>query len=177
MDRHRRNKHQKNNSTSKQLDEFPEDFDDVFFHNHTVEQDKKISILRNIVYKKVENAVIDRVSEYKGSDFALEDKLVVDFDTTGFSDFQWAVIREELQEHGFDARFGLTEGKISSFHIPVERSINLTETLNEKETRERKEKHGDDSSSDEEDIPDLEKLNPSGRVNLFKADGTNIYNM
>ena len=149
MNRHR-NRHQKTEHVSK-LDEFPEDFDDCFFHNQAVEQDKKIPVLRNIVYKKIKNAIIDRVAEHK-NDFPLTDKFVVSFETTGFSEFQWAVIREELQDCGFDPYFEFEEEKkdgeetttrrMKALHVPIERTISLTETLKEKNDREREEDNG-----------------------------------
>ena len=130
MDR-RRNKQQKSEPYSK-LDEFPEEFDDLFFLNHTVEQDKRIPLLRGMVYKKIKNAIIDRVSEY-GDDIEIEDKLDVVFDTTvEFTRFQWAVIRDELLDRGFDAHFTFDKEKVTSLIVPLERSIDLEETLEER---------------------------------------------
>ncbi len=138
MDRHRRNPKKEN---AVKLEEFPDDFTDVYFHNYTVEQDKKISVLRNIVYKKIKNAIIDRVAAYK--DYNLEDKFTVDFNTEGFTVFQWAVMREELNRCGLEAEFILDEeedkeedkeeetvensstNKLKQFCVTVERSISL----------------------------------------------------
>ena len=147
-----RNRHQKTDPVSK-LDEFPDDFDDVFFHNQAVEQDKKIPVLRNIVYKKIKNAIIDRVSEYKNGEFPLEDKFTIDIETSGFTEFQLAVVREELLERGFDARFNFDNNKIKTLTVPIERTISLTETLDEKEKREQR--VSEDSSDEESDIPNL----------------------
>lgn len=146
-----RNKQSKLSSEGK-LDEFPEDFDDVFFHNETVDQDTRIKVLRNVVFKKIKKSIIDRVLSYKTGEFPLEDNIVVDFDITGFSEFQWAVIREELLDRGFDARFGFDENnKMTSLHVPIKRTISLTETLDEKEEREREEGGCDSSDSDSDD--------------------------
>lgn len=146
-----RNKQSKLQSEGK-LDEFPEDFDDVFFHNETVDQDTRIKALRSVVYKKIKKSIIDRVLSYKTGEFPLEDTLIVDFEITGFSEFQWAVVREELLDRGFDARFGFDDdNKIKSLHVPVKRTISLTETLDEKEERERLEGGYCDSSDSEDD--------------------------
>lgn len=150
MDRHRRS--QKSESGSR-MGEFPEDFDDVFFHNQAVEQEKRILLLRGLVYKKIKNAIIDRVSEYKSGEFPLEDSFVVEFETADFNEFQWAVVREELLGCGFNARFEIVDGKITTLYVPVTRTISLTETLDEKLERERYD-HNRESDS-EEYVPDL----------------------
>lgn len=151
MNNRQRNRHQREH-TSK-LDVFPEEFDDIYFHEQTVEQDKNIAILRSMVYKKIKTAIIDRVSKYTLNEFSLEDKFNVDFDVESFSPFQWAVIREELLDRGFDAKFNFTEGKISSMTVPVERTISLTETLKDvnKKYREKNCCQVDTSSSDSEE--------------------------
>lgn len=148
-----RNKQSKLQSEGK-IDEFPEDFDDVFFHNETVDQDTRIKVLRNIVYKKIKKSIIDQVLSYKTGEFPLEDTLVVDFEVTGFSEFQWAVVREELLDRRFDARFEFDEdNKMKLLHVPIKRTISLTETLSEKEEREREEGVYCDSSESEDDEP------------------------
>lgn len=142
----KKNRNFKNESGSK-LDEFPEDFDDVFFHNLVVDQDRKIPVLRSIVYKKIKNAIIDRSAEYKTGGVELEDKFTVDFTSDGFTKFQWAVVREELLGVGFDASFEFDEtGNIKSLHVPIERSISVTETLKEKDKREQEEDFGGSDS-------------------------------
>ena len=149
-----RNKQSKLSSEGK-LEEFPDDFDDVFFHNETVDQDTRIKVLRSVVYKKIKKSIIDRVLSYKTGEFPLEDIINVEFDiVTDFSEFQWAVVREELLDRGFDAKFSFDENnKIKSLNVPIKRTISLTETLDEKEEREKEEGCcGDESSSDEDEL-------------------------
>lgn len=146
-----RTRHQKSDNLSK-LDEFPDDFDDVYFHNQAVEQDKKIPIVRNIVYKKIKNAIIDRVSEYKEDDFPLNDKFTIDFELTNYSEFQWAVIREELVNCGFDARFEFDDNKKPvNLQVFVERTIDVNETLEEKLKHECDHHHHKSDEEEEEE--------------------------
>jgi hypothetical protein len=148
-----RNKQSKLSSEGK-LEEFPDDFDDVFFHNETVDQDTRIKVLRSIVYKKIKKSIIERVLSYKTGEFPLEDIINVEFDiVTDFSEFQWAVVREELLDRGFDAKFIFDENnKIKSLTVPIRRTISLTETLDEKEEREKECCNEESSSSDDDEI-------------------------
>lgn len=131
---HRKRKHNKEQSS---IDEFPEDFDDVYFYNHALERDKRIGVLRNIVYKQLKNSIIERVAGYKDNEFEVCDKYEVEFNfnnvnTNSFNLFQWGVVREELQERGFDARFVFENETPIKMIVPIERSIDLKQTLDER---------------------------------------------
>jgi hypothetical protein len=126
-------------STNPKLDQFPDDFDVDFFHQTVIDRDDKVSILRNMVYKKIKNKIIERVAEYTDDNITLEDKFVVDFELTGYQVFQWAVIREELLNLQFDSYFKFENDKPISFHVDVVRDIDIFETLKEKNEREKRE--------------------------------------
>ena len=144
MDRRRRDEKRKSQVST--MDEFPEEFDDVFFHNFTLETDKKIPVLRNIVYKKIKNYIIERVSEYKNIE--LEDSFQVQFTTDGFTNFQWAVIREELMEQGFNVNSSLDEtGKLVGITVLISRKITLTGSRDDFDP-----KINEESESDEDKV-------------------------
>lgn len=141
----RRNK----KNTNIKLDEFPEDFDDVLFHNKTVSKTSQIQIIRNEVYKAVRNAIIDRITSYKEI-VPLND----DFNVTISVDkkklfYSYAIVREELLDRGFDARFEYDIDDVdkkfpSSIIIPVERKTDTKITLTEKLSGEDNEEESDD---------------------------------
>jgi len=110
------------------LDEYPESFDDTFFHNELVESNSKIPVLRHIVYKKIKSAIIERIESYKGGDISLSDEFDVEFNTSdySFTDFEWAVIREEIMDLGFDVFTEVNDGKLTGLKVHVERSIELS---------------------------------------------------
>jgi hypothetical protein len=120
------------------LDEFPEDFDDLFFHNLTVDSQQKIGILRSIVYKTIKNQIYDRIKSYKDDNIPLEDKFEVSFKTEGYTEFQWAVVRDELLHCGYDPKSVFNdENKLVELIVSIERTINLTKTLEERMREER----------------------------------------
>lgn len=121
-----RTKYQRQENVSR-LDEFPDEFDDIYFYNHVVESDSKAPVLRGVVYKKIRDAIIDRVAEYK--DVELEDVFQVDFDLDGFTIFQWSVIHEELLSRGFDSEFIFEDDKPVKLIVKIERKNNLYETI------------------------------------------------
>ena len=130
------------------LDEFPDDFSDVYFHNQTVEADKRIPILRNIVYKKIRDSIIDRIVDYKDK-IPLNDTYNIEFTIGEFNEFQWGVIRDELQNLGFDPYFEWKDAD-NSLHqmiVPIERKLDLEETRLEKIKREEEE-NGEFSDDD-----------------------------
>lgn len=141
-----RNKNKRDEPHTK-LDEFPDDFDDVFFYNMTIESDSRIPLLRSVVYKKIKNAIIDRVAEY-GSTISVDDSFTVEFKTDDFSQFQWAVVREELLDRGFDAKFSLDDGKITAMNVYIDRKISLTETIHD---RVHEDSSSDNDSSEDDD--------------------------
>jgi hypothetical protein len=165
----------------KKLEEFPEDFDDVFFHNKTVEYCKNISILRNVVYKKLKTAITDRITSYSASSVSslpLEDKFTVTFELNGYSIFDWSVIREELMERGFVCEFVFEENNTTnniplSLFVELERKIKLTGPLEDEENNEEEEECSDNESDISEDelrvrFPYPSKRNtPSNDNNLF----------
>jgi hypothetical protein len=151
MDRQRRNKRDPQSI----LIEFPDDFDDLYYHTEMLKATKEIDILRNVVYKRVKEAVISRVKS-QTPPFALVDRFVVTMDTGDYSNFSWAVIREDLMKSGFEADFEFDEsksdvktedestkteddeepaekfrivGKITKINIVIERKIALTGPL------------------------------------------------
>lgn len=134
MSRHRRNRHHTKEAI---LKEFPEEFDDVFFHKIAVSYDKKIPVLRNIVYKRIKSSIIDRVEKY--TDIPLNDSFTLSFPRGEYSDFQWGVIKEELLDYGFDAKLLLKEGKVEEMTVNIERLMNLPETLQDRKDEERDE--------------------------------------
>jgi hypothetical protein len=133
---------------STKLDEFPEDFEDVLFHNMTVESNRNIPILRSIVYKKVKTAINDRVkmSVESKEPIPLVDTFDVLIDCKDNSDFEVAIIREELMECGFVAEFATTEGGSRILTVTVERKISLTGKL---ETSRYSDSDSDSDSNEE----------------------------
>jgi hypothetical protein len=127
----------KRSISSSRIDEFPHLFDDSFFYNQTLDQNKHISILRNIVYRKIKKDIIDRVTNYQLENFPLNDKFEIIFETDEYTEFQWAVIRRELLDCGFDARFTFDSKnrEIRNMIVPIERKISLFETLSHREDR------------------------------------------
>ena len=133
----RRNReNRENKSRNSKLDEFPEDFDDVSFHNEAVDQERKIPVLRQIVYKKLKNEIVDRVASYEIGKFPLEDKFDVVLDISTYTEFQWAVIVEELSDRGFNVKVDLEDNKLKSITVEIERSISLTEPHKSTKTHE-----------------------------------------
>lgn len=126
------NKYRKKNNSESKLEEFPEELDDILFFNECVkQQDRKLKILRSIVYKNINEAIIDKVSSYD-DDFKLEDIFTVNIPNTNFTNFQWSVIREELLWRGIDSKSVLGEdGKLKSLDVIIERKSSLTQTLDE----------------------------------------------
>lgn len=115
------------------LDEFPDDFDDLIFHNLTVDSQQKIKILRSIVYQTIKKEVYDRVNSYSDDDISLEDKFEVKFKITGYSLFQWAIVRDDLLHCGFDPKNVYDENNnLVEIIVPIERKISLTKTLEER---------------------------------------------
>lgn len=105
---------------------FPDDFCDVFFHNEMIEADKKIPHLRYVVYRKIKDSIIERVSSSRDlKQQPLKDSFDVTFETSGYSEFQWAVIREELMDVGFDAEFSFNDDTIDKLIVTVKREISL----------------------------------------------------
>ena len=130
------------------LDDFPDDFDDLIFHNSTVDSQKKIKILRSIVYQTIKNEVYDRVKSYS-DDIPLEDKIEVKFKTNGYSLFEWAIVRDDLLHCGFDPKNVYDENnKLVEIVIPIERKISLTKTLEERIKEEEEYCCYSDSDSD-----------------------------
>lgn len=130
-----RNKNKRRGSQPK-LDEFPEDFDDTFFHNELVEHNRNIPVLRNIIYRKVKDAITTRVESYGTNPAPLTDKFDVDFLTDGFSDFEWAVVREEMMSQGINVTSEFKDEKLFAIHVHVSRDISLTMTMKEMEIRD-----------------------------------------
>ena len=144
---HRSNKRR---GSSTKLDEFPEDFDDTFFHNELVDSNRKIPILRNLVYRKIKDCITSRVESY-GSNVPLSDKFDVDFPTEGYSDFEWAVIREEIMSLGIDSTSEFKDEKLFALQFHIEREISLTMTMKEMEHQHQIYQDGDVSSESEDD--------------------------
>jgi hypothetical protein len=135
------------------LDEFPEEFDNTFFVNHLVDSDSKIPVLRNVVYRKIKDAIVDRSAEWKSADdVPLKDEFLVSFTTEGFSQFQWGIVKDELLDCGFDARFEFetVEGKerATKMIVKVELDVDLHETIEDREAEEWEEDE-DEESEDE----------------------------
>lgn len=146
--------HSKNNNRRRgsqpKLDEFPDDFDDTFFHNELVETNRKIPVLRSIVYRKVKDAITERVTSYGDNNSTpLSDKFDVDFLTEGFSEFEWAVVREEIMSQGIEVTSEFKDEKLFALHVHIERDISLTMTMKEMEIRD-----GDASETDDSDNED-----------------------
>ncbi len=132
------------------LEEFPKDFDNTYFIGRTVSKRKSISILRHIVYRKIKNTIDERVDSYdKNKDIDIDDKFTVEFkmeDYKDYAQFDWAVIRAELLDCGYDAKLvfepikdedvrkdNTVVRKFQSLVVPIERTINLLETLDDRE--------------------------------------------
>ena len=135
------------------MEDFPEDFDNDYFHNEVVQNDKKIRSLRTIVYNKINDAIHERIASYKNLPaIALEDSLTVTFNTDGFTTFQFAVIREELMQLDFVAEFeDLID--LSKFNVTISRNIKLSGPLPD---------CSDSEDSDSEDSESGELENPDG---------------
>jgi len=136
----------KRRGSQPKLDEFPEDFDDTFFHNELVETNRRIPVLRNIVYRKVKDAITSRIESYGNGPAPLADKFDVDFPVDGFSEFEWAVVREEVMSQGINATSEFKDEKLFAVHLHIERDISLTMTMKEMEIRD-----GDASESDSDE--------------------------
>lgn len=121
------------NGVPLKLDDFPDDFDDMYFHNLTVDSQHKIGILRSIVYKTIKTQIYDKIKTYEDNNIPLEDKFDVKFKTEGFSDFDWAIVRDDLLHCGFDPKSIFDENnKLIEIVVPIERKITLTKTLQER---------------------------------------------
>jgi len=122
-------KNNKNKSKSDpRLDEFPEEFDVNFFHNHLVESNKDIAILRYRVYKKIKDQIINRIKNYTDN-VQLSDSFEVVFSKSEceeFSLFSFSVLREELMERDFIAELDVSEMCVMKFTIQVSRNISPT---------------------------------------------------
>lgn len=136
----RMNKHR---NESKKMDEFPEEFDDTFFHNELFEQNRNIPVLRNLVYRKIRDAITERIDSY-GDKIPLVDKFNVDFPIDRFSEFEWAVVREEIMYRGINVSCEFVDEKLHTIHVHIEREISLTKTIEEIE-RENNEQSDDES--------------------------------
>ena len=141
MSNHRRNKgNTKRRGEEPKLDEFPEEFDDTFFHNELVESNRKIPVLRHIVYRKIRDVVTDRILSYNNqSTIPLTDRFDVEFviGDFSFSEFEWAVVREELMRVGIEPRSEFSpENKLSKLIVSIEREISLTMTMREMRIRD-----------------------------------------
>lgn len=145
----RNNNPNKKRGSQPKLDEFPDDFDDTFFHNELVETNRKIPVLRNIVFRKVKDAVTSRVESYGSNPPPLTDKFDVDFLVEGFSEFEWAVVREEIMSQGIEVTSEFKDEKLFAIHVHIEREISLTMTMKEMEIRD-----GDASESSDDDCED-----------------------
>jgi hypothetical protein len=155
MSNQRRKGNNKRRGDDPKLDEFPEEFDDTFFHNELVESNRQIPVLRHIVYRKIRDAVADRIVSYNNkSTTPLTDKFDVEFVTGdfSFSEFEWAVVREELMRVGIEPRSEFSsENKLSKLTVTIEREISLTETMKEMRLRDE---------DDESDTEDCTSSNP-----------------
>lgn len=140
--------HNKRRGEQPKLEEFPEDFDDTFFHNEVVDSIPKIENLRHIVYKKVKTEVENRIKSY-GTNPPLSDSFDVLFLTSehSFSNFEWAVVREEIMSCGIDVTSEFKDEKLFSLCVHVKREISLTTTMDELNLR-------NDSDSDHSDHDD-----------------------
>lgn len=161
----RNNNHNKRRGSQPKLDEFPEDFDDTFFHNELVENNRKIPVLRNIVFRKVKDAVTARIESYGvNTTPPLTDKFDVDFLVEGFSEFEWAVVREEIMSQGIEVTSEFKDEKLFAIHVHIERKISLTMTMKEMEIRDGDASESDSSDDDCEDKDckgDCEKVDPN----------------
>lgn len=140
----RTNKHR---NESKRMDEFPEEFDDTFFHTELVEQNRNIPVLRNIVYRKIRDSISERIDSYVDKT-PLVDKFNVDFPVDKFSDFEWSVIREEIMYRGINVSSEFVDEKLYMIHVHIEREISLTKTMEEIE-KENENDETDDETDDE----------------------------
>lgn len=116
------------------LDEFPEEFDDLFFYNKTCDNDSRLPILRGIVYKKFKDAVADRIKTYNDK-VPVNDEFEVELEVkdSGFTLFHWSVIRDELLYRGFDPKnYYEDDGTLLRIVVKVERKIDLDKTLKER---------------------------------------------
>lgn len=150
------NHQNKRRGTQAKMDEFPEDFDDTFFHNELVESNRRIPVLRNIVYRKVKDAVTSRIESYGMNPPPLTDKFDVDFPRDDFSEFEWAVIREEIMSSGIDATSEIVDGKLIAMHVHIVRDISLTMTMKELEIRDGDASESSDDEEEEDHNLDLE---------------------
>ncbi len=117
------------------MEEFPEEFDDVFLHNELVDKNKRIPLLRHNVYKTVKDAIKKRVDSYTDA-LDLEDKFNVVHEEENYSNFEWAVVREEIIDRGFtcNALFDKEGLKVNGLDVEVSRKIELTDkTKNEED--------------------------------------------
>jgi hypothetical protein len=136
------------------LDEFPDNFDDMLFHVRTIELNDRLPILRGKVFKTFKNAIDNRIDGYKG-DIPLKDKFDVVFTVkdSGFSLYQWGIIREELLERGFDPINNYDDnGNLVEITTTVERTLNLDKSLEERmaESREGSDDEDEDKDKKEE---------------------------
>ena len=135
------------NSVAK-LEVFPEDFDDVYFHNELVDCNKNIPILRKIVYKKIKEGISLRIKSY-GNNVPLKDSFGIFFENNEFLDFEWAVIREELLHCGIESTAKFEDSVFKGISVIIEREISLTTTL-----KELQEKTSDEYEEDEDEDED-----------------------
>lgn len=124
--KNRRDKDRKDSDRRKPLQEFPDDFDATYYHNEAVQLNKEIDLLRYIVHKTIIDSITLRLKTHKQYPLSLMDTFTVDFETKEYSNFAWAVIREELMERGFVAEFEFDESK--------ESELKNSESTDEKKT-------------------------------------------
>lgn len=105
MERRAAQKRPQRESKDTKLENFPHDFDDVYFHNVTLEYLRRLRALRGIVFKKLKSAVDARIHSYDTKNVPLCDSFNIDFPLAEYSTFEWAVIREELMGQGFIVEF------------------------------------------------------------------------
>jgi hypothetical protein len=114
-------------SKESNLEEFPEDLNDVLFHNMTIESLKRLRNLRGLVYKKIKTDIEGRIAHYNIKNIPLNDVINIEFNFKEYSLFEWGIIREELMESGIKAEF-----------YPVINEVNNEEGKEGKEENEEK---------------------------------------
>jgi hypothetical protein len=123
------NRQRRYHTESATLEEFPEDLDDVYFHNLVIDHARGIGKLRNIIFKKIKEGVTERIKNY--DIIPLEDTFTIRVEreveikgelapnrNKSFQEFEWAVIREELIDRGL-----ATEIHPDHMLITIERKI------------------------------------------------------
>ncbi len=129
------------------LNHFPEDFHSNFFHEVLIEKNDCIPNLRQRVYKKIKSSISDRIKEYSGV-IPLTDSFKVEFEPLSYSDFEWAVVRDELLQLGFDVDCVIVDEKLTKIIVTVERDISLTKVYEHEEDEEEEENTDSGSDSD-----------------------------